>query len=113
MRGFRPSGDCVYKMGDGFAPCYPYWLESSFWEAKEIWLVFYSGNLLFEWDVFVSNLADGSFLSGMVGVERSVVECVETREVLGWVRHIVSKIGDVAFSEFTFGGNIVCCRSRA
>ena len=55
--------------------------------------------------VFIGNLADGDFLSHAVGAERSEVKRVKTRAVLGWVGHVVSRIGDVAFSKFASSGS--------
>ena len=63
--------------------------------------------------VSASNLARSDFLSGAVGVERSELKCVRTRAVLGWVRHVMSRIGDVAFSEFGSGESTMLRRRSA
>ena len=78
-----------------------------------MWLVFFGGNFAPRCGIFVGDPAGGNFPSGMAGAERSVVVCVRMTTVLRWVKHVMSKMGDVSLSEFTSGGSIVFWHPRA
>ena len=67
-----------------------------------MWPVFRERGFSLGRGISVGDVAGGS----AAGAKGFGVESARTRAVLGWVRHVVSRVGDVAFLGFTFGRSI-------
>ena len=63
--------------------------------------------------ISAGNLAGSDFLGNAARAKRLGARLARTRAVLGWVRHVVSRMGDVVFLGFASGGSIALWRLGA
>ena len=70
------------------------------WEVGEIRSMVYSGGSLFEMGTSTGSVTDRAKINA-ARAKKSEVKCAWVRVVLEWVRHGVSRMGNLAFLEFT------------